>query len=202
MRAMNRLLAAAALTAFLVAILVIVVASKTGGSGSSSTTTTSRQNLTTTTLPTTTSAAPRKPAAVKLSAVGAYDPLGDKHENDDLAPLAVDGNPATFWKTEHYRNGFSKKGVGLLLDAGRSRAFSTVRVGTDGAGSSALIELGDNPVGPFRPASAARRLSGTTSFTLKKGSAGRYVLVWITSVPAALGETHITEVTARAVGPS
>ena len=56
---------------------------------------------------TTTASQPRA-QAVKLTAVGAYDPEGDGHENDDLATQAVDGDPATFWKTEHYTHGFFK----------------------------------------------------------------------------------------------
>ena len=37
--------------------------------------------------------------AVTLSGVGAYDPDGGDGEHDDLAGLATDGNPATFWRT-------------------------------------------------------------------------------------------------------
>jgi hypothetical protein len=136
---------------------------------------------------------------VKLAAVGAYDPEGDRHENDDLAPLAVDGDPSTFWKTEHYNHGFFKQGVGLVLDAGRRRALSRVSVSTDGGGSSAQIELGDSAAGPFHPVSADRPLTGTTTFPLRKGAAGRYVVIWITALPQAVGEVHITEVRAGAL---
>ncbi len=193
---MNRVLAAAALAAFIVAMLTITIKSATSGGGSQVVTTTTIRT-TTTPAPTPATTAPatvRQP--VKLRAVGAYDPEGDRHENDDLAPLAVDGNPATFWKTEHYRN-FSKHGVGLVLDAGKQRPIGQVVVGTDGSGSSAQIELGNAPGGPFRTVSAGRPLDGNTTFALKKGSTGRYIVVWITAVPPAIGEAHVTEVTAR-----
>jgi len=195
----NRLIAAGALAAFLVAILAIVIASATSGGGSSSTSTTTA--ATTATHSTTTTAPPRrKQVAVKLTGTGAYDPEGDGHENDDLALLAVDGDPATFWKTEHYKR-FFKKGVGLVLDAGRSLGLSQVVVKTDSLGSSAQIQLGNNPAGPFHPVSADRPLTGTTTYTLNKGAAGRYIVIWITALPQALGEAHVTEVRASRLAP-
>jgi hypothetical protein len=196
---MNRLLAGSALVAFLAAMAAIAIASVTSGGGSSAETTTLvTRTATTTTAPTTTAPPTPKPAAVVLDALGAYDPEGDGHENDDLAPLAVDGDPTTFWKTEHYTHGFFKKGVGLVLDAGRRRALSRVVVSTDESGSSAQIELGDDPTGPFDAVSPDRPLTGRTSFTLSRGAAGRYVVVWITALPEGVGEAHVTAV--QAVG--
>ena len=191
---MNRLIAAGALAAFLVAILAIVIASTTSGGGSSATSTTTA--ATTATHSTTTTAPPRrKQVAVKLTGTGAYDPEGDGHENDDLALLAVDGDPATSWKTEHYKR-FFKKGVGLVLDAGRSLRLSRVMVKTDSPGSSAQIQLGNNPTGPFHPVSAERPLTATTRYTLGKRAAGRYLVIWITTLPQDLGEAHVTDVRA------
>jgi hypothetical protein len=194
----NRLVAAGALATFLVAMLVIVIASATSGGGSSSTQRTTA--ATTATQPATTAPPPPPPkqVAVKLTGAGAYDPEGDGHENDDLAPLAVDGDPATFWKTEHYTKRFFKKGVGLVLDVGRSLGLSQVVVKTDGRGSSAQIQLGNNPAGPFHAVSADRPLTGTTTYKLNKGAAGRYIVIWITALPQALGEAHVTEVRASA----
>jgi hypothetical protein len=190
----NRLAAAGALAAFLVAIVVIVIASATSGGGGSTVppttpaATTATQSTTTTTAP-----PPPKQVAVKLTGAGAYDPEADGHENDDLVRLAVDGDPATFWRTEHYKR-FFKKGVGLVLDAGRSLGLSRVR--TDLRGSSAQIQLGNNRAGPFQAVSANRPLTGTTRYTLKKGAAGRYIVIWITALPRDLGEAHVTEVRA------
>jgi hypothetical protein len=193
----TRLLAAGALAVFLVTMLVIALTSTSGSND-----TTSRQP----TIPVTTATEPTAPTTtattaatpVALTGAGAYDPEGDQHENDALAPLAVDGDPTTFWKTEHYNHGFFKKGVGLVLDAGRRVTLTRVVVGTDGSGSSARILLGPGLAGPFRPVSPVRPLSGTTSFTLTKGAAGRYIVVWITAIPAAVGEAHVTEVRAFA----
>ena len=195
---MNRLVAAGALVAFFIAMLVIVITSATGGSKSPTpTVTTPTTTRKTSTRPTTTPARPTNPR-IKLSAVGAYDPEGDHHENDDLAPLAVDGDPATFWKTEHYHS-FGKTGVGLVLDAGRVRPLARVVVSTDAAGPSAEIEVGRNPNGPFHLVTAVQPLNGTTTFKLAKRTTGRYIVVWITALPATAGEAHVTEV--KAFGP-
>jgi hypothetical protein len=192
----NRLAAAGALAAFLVAMVVIVIASATSGGGSTAPPTT-RAARTATQSTTTTAPRPPKRVAVKLTGAGAYDPEADGHENDDLARLAVDGDPATFWRTEHYKR-FFKKGVGLVLDAGRGLGLSQVVVETDGRGSSAQIQLGNNPAGPFHAVSADRPLTGTTTYTLNKRAAGRYIVIWITALPQALGEAHVTEVRASA----
>jgi hypothetical protein len=193
---MNRLLAAAALAAFLGAMAAIAIASATrGGGGSATTTTVHRRPVVA--RPAKHAKAPKpKVRAVALTGAGAYDPEGDQHENDDLAPLAVDGDPSTFWKTEHYLHGFSKSGVGLLLELRARTTLARVLVGTDGSGTSAAIKVGDTPSGPFRTVSADRALNGTTAFALTKGAAGRYLVVWVTALPPATGEAHITEVRA------
>ena len=192
---MHRLLAAGALVAFFVVLLVIVTRSTNGDGDSNASTTTTR------TTARTTRTRPKKPTKapaslrIKLSAVGAYDPEGDGHENDDLAPLAVDRDATTFWKTERYHS-FAKTGVGLVLDARRARPIDRVLVSTDTAGSSAEIEVGGNPNGPFHLVTRAQPLTGTTTFKLAKGPTGRYVVVWITALPASAGEAHVTEVRA------
>jgi len=194
---MSRLLAAGALVAFFVVLFVIVTRSR-NNDNDSTTTTSTRPARTTPTRPTTTTKNPGTPR-IKLAAVGAYDPDGDGRENDDLAPLAVDGDNTTFWKTEHYHS-FRKTGVGLVLDARRARPIRRVLVSTDTAGASAEIQVGRNPNGPFHLVAAAKPLTGTTVFRLAKKPIGRYVVVWITALPPSAGEAHVTEV--RAFGPA
>jgi hypothetical protein len=177
-------------------MLVIVLTSTGGGESNTPTVAPRTTTRATTTRRARTPTAPPNPR-IKLTAVGAYDPEGDGHENDDLAPLAVDGDPTTFWKTEHYHS-FGKTGVGLVLDARRTRPIARVVVSTDTAGSSAEIEVGRNPNGPFHLVTAAQPLTGTTTFKLAKRPIGRYVVVWITALPSAAGEAHVTEVRAFA----
>lgn len=198
---MNRLLAAGALAAFLVAGLVIALTSLSSGDGSKPAQTTTATTRTRPAKPPPTTTSAPKAAAVKLIGIGAYDPEGDGRENGDLARLATDGDPATYWKTEHYTHGFFKKGVGLVLDAGRSVRLARVVVATDRAGASAQIRIGNDPTGPFRAVSPVRPLNGRTAFPAAKGAAGRYIVVWITAISPAIGEAHVTEVHATAFPP-
>jgi hypothetical protein len=141
--------------------------------------------------------APRRPAArlVPLTAAGAFDPEGDGHERDEEAPLAVDGKRDTFWRTERYAR-FFKSGVGLVLDARRPVRLVQVVVHSPTPGVRAEIRLGGSPTGPFTKVSAAKTLSARTSFPVARRT-GRYVVIWITSLPpASAGE--ISEVRARA----
>jgi hypothetical protein len=194
---MKRVLAAAGLAAFFVAMLVIVLTSSGGNDKPETTLTSPTKKRAVTRKVTTTKAAP-KALRVKLFGLGAYDPEGDGHENDELAPLAVDGNASTLWKTERYHS-FRKTGVGLVLDAGKPRPLTRVLVSTDSAGASAQIEVGNKPNGPFHRVTAVKLLDATTGFTLAARTKGRYIVVWVTSLPPRADEAHITEV--RAFGP-
>ncbi|HET6684350.1 MAG TPA: hypothetical protein VFG75_11695 [Gaiella sp.] len=137
-----------------------------------------------------------KPAPfVKLTAVGAFDPEGDGQERNEEAPLAVDGSPTTFWRTEHYSS-FFKSGVGLVLDMGRRARVERVLVDSPTPGSSAEIQLGDSPQGPFRTVTPSRPLTARTSFTVPR-SAGRYVVVWVVGMPQD-SAAEVAEVRVRA----
>jgi eukaryotic-like serine/threonine-protein kinase len=195
---MNRLLAAGALAAFIAAMIVIALASLgSGDDGSRAVSTVVPTRTLGRTQPTTTAPAPKPPRRIALVVVGPYDPPpGDGTENDDQVSNAADGDATTFWSTEHYTHGFFKPGVGIVLDAGRTRPIARVMVATDEPGSRAEIQLADRPTGPYRVASADRALEGTTAFVLKRGSSGRYVLVWLTALPSATGEGHVNEVRA------
>lgn len=149
-----------------------------------------------TTTPTREQPARPKPAPfVKLTAVGAFDPEGDGQERNEEAPLAVDGRATTFWRTEHYSS-FFKSGVGLVLDIGRRARVERVLVDSPAPGSTAEIQLGDAPQGPFRAVTPARPLTARTSFAVPRRT-GRYVVVWITGMPQD-SAAEVSEVRVRA----
>lgn len=132
---------------------------------------------------------------VRLTAVGAFDPEGDGQERNEEASLAVDGRASTFWRTEHYSS-FFKSGVGLVLDMGRRARVERVLVDSPSSGSTAEIQLGDSPQGPFRPVTTARALTPRTSFSVPRRT-GRYVVVWITGMPQD-SAAEVSEVKVRA----
>jgi hypothetical protein len=140
-------------------------------------------------------ARPKAAPFVKLRAVGAFDPEGDGRERNEEAPLAVDGRTTTFWRTEHYSS-FFKSGVGLVLDMGRRARVERVLVDAPAPGTSAVIQLGDSPQGPFRAVTPVRPLTARTSFAVPRRT-GRYVVVWVVGMPQD-SAAEVAEVRVRA----
>ena len=136
---------------------------------------------------------------VRLSGLTGYDPQGTGGEHDGDAPKATDGDARTFWQTETYATpafGGLKDGVGLVLDAGRDVALSTLTVSTDTPGYTAEVEAGGSPQGPFERDSTVRTVGARTTFTLE-GKRGRYYVLWITGL-GSYDFAHVNEVTAAA----
>jgi hypothetical protein len=138
------------------------------------------------------SSAPEEPtagAAIPVTAVSVFDPEGDgEPENDQDAPLVVDGDPATTWSTLNYRGspafGNLKPGVGLVLDLGSEQDVAAVTVVSTTPGATVEIRTGDAPDGTldaFAPA-AGGTLDAETEFTFEETATTRYVLVWVTGL--------------------
>jgi hypothetical protein len=137
---------------------------------------------------------PPKPKPVPLTAAGSYDPAGDGSEHAPDVGKAVDGNASTAWTTEHYRS-FTKPGVGLVLDAGRSVALRRMTIQADTPGYQAEIKSGGSPSGPFAPDSSSQTVGGLTTFRLK-GRHARYYLIWVTQLPSGSDHADVNEVKA------
>jgi serine/threonine-protein kinase len=135
--------------------------------------------------------------AVSLTGAAGYDPQGDDTEHDSDAPKATDGDPATYWTTEHYGDqdfgGIPKDGVGLVLNAPRSVALKELTVTTDTPGYSAVVKAGDS-AGSAQTDSSTQTVNGTTTFELN-GRAGSVYVLWITRL-ASDGAAHVNGVTA------
>jgi predicted Ser/Thr protein kinase len=130
-------------------------------------------------------------AAASLRGVTAYDPFGSPvgQEHNNEAPRATDGNASTYWETETYHSTFAeigKKGVGLVLDAGKSVRLQQLGIATQTPGFTAVIRGGDAAGGPFPDyLSAPQQVGGDTTFALSGGK-HRYYLIWITTLPPRL----------------
>ena len=146
-----------------------------------------------------------RPMPVPLRAVGAYDPPpGDGVEDNSRLALATDGNPSTAWSTEWYatwRFGNLKRGVGIVLDAGRPVRLGTVTVLTDTPGLSAILEAGSSPNGPFTAISRTMLVEGRALFAVSSARPERYLMLWITRLPPSARSrfvADISEITATA----
>ena len=133
-------------------------------------------------------AAPDEPSAVEIPpelvrpvSVGAIDPFGDGDEHSSNAGLADDGDLQTAWRSENYYDGeLGKAGFGLLLDLGERHEVLGLRLWTPHPGFRFRLAVGDDP-----EALADEGGDEVTSTSLSRVSlrgAGRFVLVWITSV--------------------
>ena len=141
---------------------------------------------------------PTRPRAVPLTDVVAadFDPQGSApfEENAELAPLAVDGDPATAWRTVTYDQDLGpaglKTGVGMLLDLGSPKVVRSVRVTLLGGPTSLQVFRTDEEpttVDGLEPAAEGATTAEDDQLTLRLPDdvADRYVVLWLTSLPEA-----------------
>jgi hypothetical protein len=121
----------------------------------------------------------------------AFNPYGTGHQGDhtNLASLAIDGSPATAWQSDWYTTphfGGLYPGTGLLVDMGRAKAVSVVRMTLGPApGAAFQVRVGTAPALAALPAVASVAHAGTdVRVKLKTPAHGRYVLIWFTRLPA------------------
>ncbi len=131
------------------------------------------------------------------TSVSDFDPEGDPNEeNPDLVPLAHDGDPETAWRTLRYNDGPAlviKSGVGLLIDLGSQQDVSSVRLTL--LGSPTDVTLLAAPAGAAAPTdtegldevAAVRAAATTTDLAPEEPVTARYLVVWLTSLPAVDG---------------
>jgi serine/threonine kinase PknH len=124
-----------------------------------------------------------------------FDPQGsDLAENPDEAGLAVDGNPSTSWQTSRYDQQFGpaglKTGVGLVLDLGAGHAVSEVDLTTLGSPTAVSVYVTNQNPTTLQGLKVAGQstITGTRgAVSLDPAANGRYVVVWLTKLPAVPG---------------
>jgi len=133
-----------------------------------------------------------KPASV--STFNIYGSPPGNTENQETAPGAIDNSLSTAWSTSYYFNhpnfGGLKPGTGLLIDMGKEVRLSQVEVLFTAKGSTtASIYLGNNPamsntsLSNFTLVSPSASASGDHKYPVSSSATGRYVLIWLTSLP-------------------
>jgi Protein kinase domain len=136
-----------------------------------------------------------------VASVSAFDPFGESGENNDEAPLALDGDPATRWSTLSYEGdpvfGGLKPGLGLVLDLGQSAEVSRAVVDLGGSGTNLQLRAAPpqastppSQAGQFRTVARASTASGRTVLTPQQPVSTRFVLVWLTRLPPESGGTY------------
>jgi hypothetical protein len=121
------------------------------------------------------------------------DPQGDGEENPDEVAGAVDGDPSTSWGTLTYKQqlgpGGLKRGVGLVVDLGQSRAVRRVDVTLVGQPTALSLYLSDDvPDNPEQLTPVGEvEADGATATVDVDDATGRYLTVWFTSLPTVPG---------------
>jgi serine/threonine-protein kinase len=151
---------------------------------------------------------PARIISTHLQAAHDYDPYGtEKTEHPTEAIRAIDGEGATAWTTETYRDATlgRKPGVGLYVDAGRqvvprrldvhtptpgffARIYGSKIAQPSGAGEDTFADWG-RPLATVQVGSAEKVALATA------GQTYRYYLIWIYRLPH--GEDHAAISTVR-----
>jgi serine/threonine protein kinase len=147
--------------------------------------------------PPTSASAAAASTVLKPTSVSTFNIYGSppgNTENQETAPGAIDNSLSTAWSTSYYFNhpnfGGLKPGTGLLIDMGKEVRLSQVEVLFAAKGSTtASIYLGNNPamsnaaLSNFTPVSPSASASGDHKYPVSSTATGRYVLIWLTSLP-------------------
>ncbi|MDX6373085.1 MAG: eukaryotic-like serine/threonine-protein kinase, partial [Nocardioidaceae bacterium] len=122
------------------------------------------------------------------------DPQGDGEENPEDVAGAVDGDQNTSWTTLTYKQQLGptglKRGVGLVVDLGQSRAVRRIDLTLVGQPTAISLYLSDDvPANPeqLTPIGEVQAASTAASVDLADAPTGRYLTIWFTSLPPVPG---------------
>lgn len=129
---------------------------------------------------------------IEIAAASVRDPAGDG-ENDRLAPLAIDGDPATAWATEAYLvpnlDRLDKRGVGLVLElATPAVARWLVFDATLSGASFQVIAVAAGSSGAERVVAEGVSTGGIQRVDLAVAPAARSYVLWLTRLPQVPGD--------------
>ena len=146
------------------------------------------------------SSAPATAAVLKPVSDSTFNIFGNDSEDAQDAPQAIDNSLQTAWATDYYKGspnfGGLKPGTGLLLDMGKAVKLSQVEVlfGSQCC-TTAEIYLGNSSamsktaLNNFTKVAPSATGSRNHVFTANSSATGRYVLIWITSLPPMQGNS-------------
>lgn len=139
--------------------------------------------------------APAQPPP-QIQGVRTLDPQGDDGvENDEQAPLAIDGDPGTAWTSSTYASpefGNLKDGVGMVVDLGRPSALSGVTLQVNGTGGAVEVRAAPGPDLEGSQVVGAAEITGEpVDVALPEPVETQHVILWFTRVPDVGGDNRI-----------
>lgn len=140
---------------------------------------------------------PQAGQAVVPSDIRVYNPEGTG-DFDALAPKAIDGDVASAWQTDQYKQQLPalKSGVGLAVTFDKPIELAKVQVLGQSAGTKVEIRVADNP-NPFLAdsrvvAPKAELGAEKTDFELRETAKVTHVIVWVTQLGGSEGQFQST----------
>lgn len=150
-------------------------------------------------------------APLPIVTVRDYDPegTGTKRENPQSVAAVIDGNEATVWSTEQYRQrdvGGLKSGVGLVLDLGAPKQLDSVQVDTREAGWDGQVYASSSVPGSIQgwgpPVATGAGLGRQATLGLTTPARASQVLLWITNLPPSGPPYQLDVAEVRVLGTS
>jgi hypothetical protein len=123
-----------------------------------------------------------------IQGVRTLDPEGDDGaENDETAPAAIDGDPATAWQSSTYNSadfGGLKHGVGMVVDLGRPSPLSGVRLEVGGRGGTVEVRTAEGPALDGSTVVGTAEIAGApVDVALATPVETQYLILWVTRLP-------------------
>lgn len=133
-----------------------------------------------------------KPAPVQASAIRLYNP-GSSGDSPADAGKAIDGDPATIWQTDLYKQQLPalKPGLGLLATFDKPVRISKVKITADSPGTFVEIRTapGQNPpLGSTRTVAKGPLNGVNTTIKLGKPVQTKHLVVWLTKLSPTQGQ--------------
>ena len=134
--------------------------------------------------PATTPAVVLRPASATAFGIGGTG----RSDNPGQAGLAIDHSLATAWHSDWYASahfGNLYSGTGLLVDMGHPVTITAARVRLGPArGTGLALRVGNSPtLAGLHTAATASNAGGVVNLNPSSPVRGRYVLIWLTSLP-------------------
>ena len=142
------------------------------------------------------------PPAGTLPAIASaqmVDPLpgGDNNEHPEAVPLAIDGDPATYWYTRTYKSPTygMKPGVGYAVTLAAPATVTTVTLNVNGTGGMVEVRSTDPSTPTQGDVLASGPMGPETVLTLSTPTQAQHIVLWFTALPQTADGSNRVELT-------
>lgn len=123
-------------------------------------------------------------------------PGGDENEHPELAPLAVDGDPATVWYSRTYRSPTygMKPGIGFAITLAEPATVTTVTLVTRSTGGTVEVRATDPTTPTAGDVLASGPVAATTTLTLSAPTQTQTLVLWFPVLPQTADGSNRIEI--------